>query len=79
MIESVVYWAKEYHVDGFRFDLMGIHDIETMNAIRAALDKVDPTIVIYGEGWTASGSPLPEEKRSGEEKCQTTQWNCCFQ
>ena len=64
MIESVVYWAKEYHVDGFRFDLMGIHDIETMNAIRAALDKVDPTIVIYGEGWTASGSPLPEEKRA---------------
>ena len=64
MVESVVYWAKEYHVDGFRFDLMGIHDIETMNAIRAALDKVDPTIVIYGEGWTASGSPLPEEKRA---------------
>jgi len=64
IVESVVYWAKEYHVDGFRFDLMGIHDIETMNAVRAALDKVDPTIVIYGEGWTASGSPLPEEKRA---------------
>ncbi len=64
MIESVVYWATEYHVDGFRFDLMGIHDIETMNAIRAALDKIDPTIFMYGEGWTAAGSPLAEEKRA---------------
>jgi len=43
---------------------MGIHDIETMNAIRAALDKVDPTIFVYGEGWTAAGSPLAEEKRA---------------
>lgn len=64
IIESVVYWATEYHVDGFRFDLMGIHDIETMNEIRAALDKIDPTIFIYGEGWTASSSPLAEEKRA---------------
>ena len=64
MIESVVYWASEYHVDGFRFDLMGIHDIETMNAIRAALDKIDPTIFMYGEGWTAGASPLAEEKRA---------------
>lgn len=53
MIESVLYWIKEYHIDGFRFDLMGIHDIETMNAIRAAIDKVDPSITIYGEGWSA--------------------------
>ena len=64
MIESVVYWATEYHVDGFRFDLMGIHDIETMNEIRAALDKIDPTIFMYGEGWTASSSPLAEDKRA---------------
>ena len=64
MVESVVYWASEYHVDGFRFDLMGIHDIETMNAIRAALDKIDPTIFMYGEGWTAGPSPLAEEKRA---------------
>lgn len=64
IVESVVYWATEYHVDGFRFDLMGIHDIETMNAIRAALDKVDPRIIIYGEGWTAAASPLGEEKRA---------------
>ncbi len=53
MIESVLYWAKEYHIDGFRFDLMGVHDIETMNEIRKAVDKVDPTICIYGEGWAA--------------------------
>lgn len=64
MVESVVYWATEYHVDGFRFDLMGVHDIETMNAIRAALDNIDPTIFIYGEGWTARKSPLAEEKRA---------------
>lgn len=64
IVESVVYWATEYHVDGFRFDLMGIHDIETMNAVRAALDKVDPKIIIYGEGWTAAASPLGEEKRA---------------
>lgn len=64
MIESVVYWATEYHIDGFRFDLMGIHDIETMNEIRAALDKVDPTIFMYGEGWTAAASPLPESERA---------------
>jgi pullulanase len=64
MIESVVYWATEYHVDGFRFDLMGIHDIETMNAIRAALDKIDKTIFMYGEGWTAAASPLAEDKRA---------------
>ena len=64
MVESIVFWATEYHVDGFRFDLMGIHDIETMNAIRAALDKIDPTIFVYGEGWTAAASPLAEEKRA---------------
>ncbi|WP_300724791.1 type I pullulanase [uncultured Bacteroides sp.] len=62
MIESVCYWAKEYHIDGFRFDLMGIHDIETMNAIRQALDKIDPTIYMYGEGWAAGAPQLPEEK-----------------
>jgi pullulanase, type I len=64
MIESVKYWAKEYHVDGFRFDLMGIHDIETMNQIRKELDKIDPTIYIYGEGWTAGASPLDESLRA---------------
>lgn len=60
MIESVCYWAREYHIDGFRFDLMGIHDIETMNAIRKALDKIDPTICMYGEGWAAGKPQLPD-------------------
>lgn len=53
MIESVLHWVNEYHLDGFRFDLMGIHDIETMNEIRQAVNKVDPSIYIYGEGWAA--------------------------
>lgn len=60
MIESVCYWAREYHIDGFRFDLMGIHDIETMNEIRRALDRIDPTIYIYGEGWAANRPQLPD-------------------
>lgn len=51
IIDSVLYWANEYHIDGFRFDLMGIHDVETMNAVRDALDAIDPTIIILGEGW----------------------------
>lgn len=64
IIESVLWWAKEYHVDGFRFDLMGIHDIETMNQVSAALHAYDPSIYIYGEGWTAGGSPLPDADRA---------------
>ncbi len=64
MIESVLYWAREYHIDGFRFDLMGVHDIETMNAISAALHKINPNILIYGEGWTAGASTLPNSTRA---------------
>ena len=62
MIESVKYWINEYHIDGFRFDLMGCHDIETMNAIRKAVDEIDPTIFIYGEGWSAGQCAYPQEK-----------------
>ncbi len=64
IVESVKYWATEYKVDGFRFDLMGLHDIETMKLIRAELNKIDPTIFIYGEGWTAGDTPLPTEHRA---------------
>ena len=62
MVQSVCYWAREYHIDGFRFDLMGIHDQETMNAIRAALDEIDPTILTYGEGWAAMSPAYPYEQ-----------------
>ncbi len=63
-VDSVVYWATEYKIDGFRFDLMGLHDVETMNQIRAALDKVNPNIIIYGEGWCGGPSPLKMEDRA---------------
>ena len=62
MIESVKYWINEYHIDGFRFDLMGCHDIETMNQIRQAVDEIDPNIFIYGEGWSAGACALPNEQ-----------------
>ncbi|MBQ9651098.1 MAG: type I pullulanase [Prevotella sp.] len=62
MIESVKHWTNEYHIDGFRFDLMGVHDIATMNAIREALDEIDPQIFIYGEGWSAGSCGLPNEQ-----------------
>ncbi len=64
MLESVLYWVKEYHIDGFRFDLMGVHDIETMNIISKELYKIKPSIIIYGEGWTSGGSTLAEDKRA---------------
>lgn len=64
IINSVKYWADEYHIDGFRFDLMAIHDIETMNEVAAELKKINPNIFVYGEGWTAGDSPLPVEKRA---------------
>ena len=64
IVESVAYWAREYHADGFRFDLMGVLDIETMRAVRVALDQQDHSIFVYGEGWTAGSSPLPEARRA---------------
>ncbi len=67
IINSVKYWAKEYHIDGFRFDLMAIHDIETMNQVIAALKEINPDIFVYGEGWTAGDSPLPVEQRALKE------------
>ncbi len=64
MIESVKHWIEEYHLDGFRFDLMALHDIETMNQISRMARDIDPTIFIYGEGWQAGGSPLAASKQA---------------
>ena len=61
IVESVKYWVEEYHIDGFRFDLMGIHDIATMNAVRRELPS---DIFIYGEGWSAGGCAIPNEELS---------------
>jgi pullulanase len=64
MLESMKYWVQEYHVDGFRVDLMGVHDIATMNLIAKELHRIKPDILIYGEGWTAGASPLPDSLRA---------------
>lgn len=64
MLESMKYWVEEYHIDGFRVDLMGVHDIETMNRISRELHRIRPDILIYGEGWTAGASPLPDSLRA---------------
>ena len=64
ILESVKYWVNEFHVDGFRFDLMGVHDIETMNLISRELHAIKPDIILYGEGWTAGSSPLPDTLRA---------------
>ena len=62
MLESVKYWIEEFRIDGLRFDLMGCHDIETMNQIRRMVDEIDPSIFIYGEGWSAGSCAYPSEK-----------------
>ena len=67
IVNSVKYWAKEYHIDGFRFDLMAIHDTETMNRVAKELKEINPSIFVYGEGWTAGDSPLLPERRALKE------------
>lgn len=62
IVDSLIYWAKEYHIDGFRFDLMGVLDIDTMNAIAERLKEIRPDIYLYGEGWNGGPSSLAEEK-----------------
>lgn len=64
IVDSLVYWAKEYHIDGFRFDLMGVLDIDTMNVIAERLKEIRPDIYLYGEGWNGGPSSLAEEKRA---------------
>lgn len=70
MLESVKYWIDEYHIDGFRFDLMGVHDIETMRQIRAEVNKIDPSIYIYGEGWSAGSCAYPVDKLAMKANAQ---------
>lgn len=70
MLESVKYWIDEYHIDGFRFDLMGVHDIETMQAIRELVNRIDPSIYIYGEGWSAGSCAYPVDKLAMKANAQ---------
>ncbi len=64
MVNTLKYWVEEYHVDGFRFDLMGVYELETMKTIRRELDRIDRGLILYGEGWAADQSPMPEENRA---------------
>ena len=79
MIDSVCYWAKEYKLGGFRFDLMGLHDIETMNQLTAEAKKINPAIVIYGEPWQGGTSPLDDKlaalQKNGNEYVGYGQFN----
>ena len=77
MLESVKYWIDEFHIDGFRFDLMGVHDIETMQAIREMVNRIDPSIYIYGEGWSAGSCAYPTEKLAMKAMV-TYNRNSCF-
>lgn len=69
MVDSVTYWAKEYNLDGFRFDLMGIHDYETMNEIRKAVSQIDPSIILHGEGWDLN-TPLAAELKANQKNAE---------
>ncbi len=62
MLDSIRYWIEAYNIDGFRFDLMGIHDVETMTMIREMIDTIDPRILVYGEGWDMGQGLMPEDK-----------------
>ncbi|MGG0721965.1 type I pullulanase [Bacillus mycoides] len=69
MVDSVTYWAKEYNLDGFRFDLMGIHDYETMNEIRKGVNQIDPSIILHGEGWDLN-TPLADELKANQKNAE---------
>lgn len=66
MIDSVTFWAETYKLGGFRFDLMGLHDLETMNQLTAALQKINPNVVVYGEPWEAGTTPLPTDQHADQ-------------
>ncbi len=75
MIQSCLYWVNEYHIDGFRFDLMGVHDVETMNMLRAEMDKVDPRLTIWGEGWTGGSCTYPDTTCTGQKFKEADRFN----
>ena len=64
IVDSLLHWMTEYKLDGFRFDLMGLYDIETLRIIDETLRKINPNVLLYGEGWTGDNSPLPFESRA---------------
>lgn len=70
MVDSVEFWATEYNLSGFRFDLMALHDYETMNDIQAMLEEIDPTIVVYGEPWNGGSTPLSDADAAGKDNIQ---------
>ena len=70
MIDSLLYWVNEFNIDGFRFDLMGIHDVKTMQMIRWAMDEVDPKIILYGEGWDMGTGLAPQDKAKKDNAYQ---------
>ncbi|MCP3738991.1 type I pullulanase [Rossellomorea sp. BNER] len=72
IIDSVKFWTNEYHIDGFRFDLMGIHDIETMNMVREELNKIDPSIIVLGEGWDLN-TPLDSNLKANQKNAEDMQ------
>lgn len=70
MIDSLLYWVQEYNIDGFRFDLMGIHDVKTMQMIRQSLDEIDSNIILYGEGWDMGTGLTPYDKAKKDNAYQ---------
>jgi len=78
IIESIKYWVEEYHIDGFRFDLMGVIDIKTMQDIRTELNKIDSGLFLYGEGWAADKSPFSEEERAVKRNISKLPGIACF-
>lgn len=69
IIDSSTYWAREYKLDGFRFDLMGIHDVETMNLVRKELKRIDPTFIVHGEGWDLN-TPLAADQKANQKNAE---------
>ena len=75
LIQSCMYWVNEYHIDGFRFDLMGVHDVETMNLLRQEMDKVNPNLTIWGEGWTGGSCTYPDKTWTGQQFHEADRFN----